>query len=108
MMRRSAIVLAITLALTPAGAIAQAPDYPVRPVTLIAPWPAGGAVDTLCRLLGLKLADRLGKPVLVENRPGAGSLIGIAATARAAPDGYTVAMAGSASLATSATIYKKL
>ena len=71
---------------TSAGA---ADDYPSRPVTLIAPWPAGGAVDTLCRILGAKLTERLGKQVIIENRPGAGSVLGVAATARAAPDGYT-------------------
>ena len=54
------------------------------------------------------MTDRLGKTVLIENRPGAGSVIGVAATARAAPDGYTMVMGGSSSLATSATIYKKL
>ena len=87
---------------------AWADDYPSRPVTLIAPWPAGGAVDTLCRIFAAKLTDRLGKSVIVENRPGAGSVLGVAATARAAPDGYTMVMAGSASLATTVTIYKKL
>jgi tripartite-type tricarboxylate transporter receptor subunit TctC len=87
---------------------AQAEDYPTRPITLIAPWPAGGAVDTLCRIFAAKLTDRLGKSVVVENRPGAGSVLGVAATARAAPDGYTMVMGGSASLATTVTIYKKL
>ena len=87
---------------------AEAEDYPSRPVTLIAPWPAGGAVDTLCRIFAAKLTDRLGKSVIVENRPGAGSVLGVAATARAAPDGYTLVMGGSASLATTVTIYKKL
>lgn len=87
---------------------AQAEDYPTRAVTLIAPWPAGGAVDTLCRLIGAKLSDRLGKSVVIENRPGAGSVIGVNATARAAPDGYTLVMAGSAALATTVSIYKKM
>jgi tripartite-type tricarboxylate transporter receptor subunit TctC len=75
---------------------------------LIAPWPAGGAVDVLCRGVAPHLSDRLGKPVVVENRPGAGSVIGTAAGAKAAPDGYTLVMAGSGSLAISATLYKKL
>ena len=88
---------------------ARAGDYPTRPINLIAPWPPGGAVDTLCRILGAKLSDRLGKAaVVVENRPGAASVLGLAAAARALPDGYTLAMGGSASLATSVTIYKKL
>jgi len=84
---------------------AHAETYPSHPVTLIAPWPAGGAVDTLCRIFAAKLTDRLGKSGVVENRPGAGSVLGVAATARAAQDGYTLVMAGSASLATTVTIY---
>jgi tripartite-type tricarboxylate transporter receptor subunit TctC len=88
--------------------IAQAQDYPARQITLIAPWPAGGAVDALCRAVAPHLSDRLGKSVVVENRPGAGSVIGTAAGAKAAPDGYTIVMAGSGSLAISATLYKKL
>jgi tripartite-type tricarboxylate transporter receptor subunit TctC len=95
------------LMMPPAHHGARAEDYPTRPVTLIAPWPPGGAVDTLCRIFAARLTDRLGKSVVVEDRPGAGSVLGVAATARAAPDGYTMVMAGSASLATSATIYKK-
>jgi tripartite-type tricarboxylate transporter receptor subunit TctC len=87
---------------------AAADDYPSRPVTLIAPWPAGGAVDTLCRIFAARLTDRLGKTVVVDNRPGAGSVLGVAATARAAPDGYTLVVAGSAALATTVTIYRKL
>jgi tripartite-type tricarboxylate transporter receptor subunit TctC len=85
-----------------------AQEFPTRQVTLIAPWPAGGAIDALCRALAPGLTDRLGKPVVIENRPGAGSVIGTAAVAKAAPDGYTLVMAGSGSLAISATLYKKL
>jgi tripartite-type tricarboxylate transporter receptor subunit TctC len=99
-------LLALAGWLASSAAVAQ--DYPMRQINLIAPWPPGGAVDTLCRILGQKLTERLGKTVVIENRPGAGSVVGVAATARAAPDGYTLVMAGSASLATSVTIYKKL
>jgi len=101
------VLAAIALSLA-AAPVAHAQDYPARQITLIAPWPAGGAVDALCRAVAQPLADRLGKSVVVENRPGAGSVIGTAAGAHAAPDGYTVVMAGSGSLAISATMYKKL
>ncbi|HEY6995751.1 MAG TPA: tripartite tricarboxylate transporter substrate binding protein [Xanthobacteraceae bacterium] len=87
---------------------AAAQDYPTRQITLIAPWPAGGAVDAICRAVAQPLAERLGKSVVVENRPGAGSVIGTATGAKASPDGYTMVMAGSGSLAISATMYKKL
>jgi tripartite-type tricarboxylate transporter receptor subunit TctC len=99
-----AVALVALIAVRPVGA----EDYPSRPITLIAPWPPGGAVDTICRILGAKLTERLKANVIIENRPGAGSVLGVAATARAAPDGYTIVMAGSASLATTVTIYKKL
>ena len=91
-----------------AGSITQAQEYPTRPITLVVPFSAGGVSDTLCRMLGPRLAERLGKPVVIENRPGAGSVIGVAAVARAAADGYTLVLSGSTGLATSVTIHKKL
>ncbi len=100
------LLAAVIVGLQAVPTLAQ--DYPSRQITLIAPWPAGGAVDVLCRGVAPHLSDRLGKPVVVENRPGAGSVIGTAAGAKASPDGYTLVMAGSGSLAISATLYKKL
>ena len=87
---------------------ARAQNYPTRQITLIAPWPAGGAIDALCRAMAPGLGERLGKPVVVENRPGGSSVIGVAAGARAAPDGYTLTMGGSASLAIAITLNRKL
>src|SRR5712691_5277212 len=108
-MRRYCLAIVAGLAFGPLTTpIAQAQDYPSRQITLIAPWPAGGAVDALCRTLAPSLSDRLGKPVVVENRPGAGSVIGTAAGAKAAPDGYTLVMGGSGSLAIGATLYKSI
>jgi tripartite-type tricarboxylate transporter receptor subunit TctC len=107
-MRRSLLPILTALAVAATALGAQAQDYPTRQITLIAPWPAGGAVDALCRAVAPPLSDRLGKSVVVENRPGAGSVIGTAAGAKATPDGYTMVMAGSGSLAISATMYKKL
>jgi tripartite-type tricarboxylate transporter receptor subunit TctC len=88
--------------------IARAQDYPTRSVTLIAPWAAGGAVDTVARIVGPRLAERLGKPVTVENRPGGGSTIGTAAGAKAPPDGHTLGLPGSGSMAISPAMYKSL
>jgi tripartite-type tricarboxylate transporter receptor subunit TctC len=106
---RYVLVLVVSLfaSLSTAGNL-SAEDYPSRPVVLIAPWAAGGAIDALCRAVGPKLAERLGQPVIIENRPGAGSTLGVAAASRAAPDGYTVVMAGSGSLAIAPTAYNKL
>ena len=64
--------------------------YPERPVTLVAPFPAGGSADVVSRLLARKLEEQLGKTVVVENRPGAGSVVGGAYVANAKPDGYTL------------------
>ena len=101
-------VLAGALLGLSATSAVRAEDYPTRQITLIAPWPAGGAIDAISRAVATPLAERLGKPVVVENRPGAGSVIGTAAGAKAAPDGYTMVVAGSGSLAIAATMYKKL
>jgi tripartite-type tricarboxylate transporter receptor subunit TctC len=85
-----------------------ADDYPSRRITLIAPWPPAGAIDTLCRELAPGVGEKLGQSVVVENRPGAGSTIGTADVAKAPPDGYTLVMAGSGSLAISPALYKEL
>jgi tripartite-type tricarboxylate transporter receptor subunit TctC len=71
-------------------------DYPSRPLHLIVSFPAGTAVDALARLVGRNLATALGQPVVVENHPGAAGNLGTALAARAAPDGYTLAVAGAA------------
>jgi tripartite-type tricarboxylate transporter receptor subunit TctC len=67
-----------------------ADDYPSKPISLIVPYPAGGGVDTVGRVIAQKLGDALGQQVLVINRPGAGSVIGVRDAARSAPDGYTI------------------
>jgi tripartite-type tricarboxylate transporter receptor subunit TctC len=71
---------------------AGAEDFPNRPITLIVPYPAGGGVDAMGRLVGLKLSAALGQQVVIENRGGAGGMIGTRDAARAAPDGYTIVM----------------
>ena len=86
----------------------RAQDYPARTVTIVVPFPAGISLDGIARKLGEKLAERLGRPFIVENRPGAGSIVGTSAVARAAPDGYTLLMGGSGNLAINATLRKAL
>lgn len=75
------------------------PTWPARPVTMIIPFPAGGAMDVLGRAVAQDLGERLGQPVVVDNRVGAAGNIGAMAAAKAPPDGYTILMAGAASLA---------
>jgi tripartite-type tricarboxylate transporter receptor subunit TctC len=86
-------------------AVAQA--YPTRPVRIIVPFPAGQATDTIARLVGQSLSERLGQAFVIENRTGAGGNIGTEAVVHAAPDGYTLLLAGLSS-AFNATLYKKL
>ena len=69
-----------------------AEDYPARPITLIVPYPAGGGVDNLARVVAAKLGPALGQQIVIENRPGAGAVIGTRAAAKATPDGYTLVM----------------
>jgi tripartite-type tricarboxylate transporter receptor subunit TctC len=90
----------------PLQAQTQAQNYPTRPIRLISPFAAGGANDVLARAIGLKLGDRLGASIVVENRPGAGAVIGLMAAARSEPDGYTLVLSGS-TLAVTGTLYKK-
>lgn len=89
-----------------AGA-APAQTYPSRPVTLIVPFPAGGTTDVLARTLGQDLAKRLGQPVVVENRPGAGATLGADYVARSTPDGYTLLM-GAVHHTIATSVYRKL
>jgi tripartite-type tricarboxylate transporter receptor subunit TctC len=87
---------------------AWAQDYPTHSVTIMVPFAPGGSTDILARMLGQKLEQRLRKTFLVENKPGAGTIIAATAAARAAPDGHLLLMAPSATMAINATLYKKL
>ena len=96
MNRRTLTLTAITLltaVLTPLSALAQA--YPNKPIRLIVPFPAGGATDILARALSQKLGEKIGQPVVIENRPGAGGTIGADAASKSAADGYTLLLATS-------------
>ena len=81
-----AVLCSIALQIT----AASAEVYPSRPITIIVPFAAGGPADTLARMLGERMRNSLGQPVIVENAPGAAGSLGVGRVARAAPDGYTI------------------
>jgi len=86
----------------------RAQDYPTRPVTLVVPYTPGGSTEILARIIGQKLGARLGQAVVVEMKPGAGTVIGATAVAQASPDGYTLLMATPTPLAINVTVHKTL
>ncbi len=90
------ILVLLALALIAAAAVAQGTAYPAKPVRIVVPSSPGGGTDILARVLAQKLSESQGQQFVVENRPGAGQVIGIEAVARSAPDGYTLLMAASA------------
>src|SRR5262245_9191815 len=107
-LRRSVLHLAAgAIALPLVSRVAPAQTYPTRPVRLIVPFGAAGATDIVARLTGQFLSERLGQPFVIENRPGAGSNLGIEAVVRAAPDGYTLLLVGTPA-AVNASLYDKL
>ncbi|MBK6004696.1 tripartite tricarboxylate transporter substrate binding protein [Ramlibacter ginsenosidimutans] len=108
--RRASVLLAAVLAATAfahAPASAQA-AYPNRPLRIIVPFSPGGATDTLARIVGQKLTEAWGQPVVIDNKPGAGGNIGAEAGARAAGDGYTLTLAAAGFMAVNPSIYPKL
>lgn len=90
------VVSALTLALTLIAPASQAQTYPDKPIQIIVPFAAGGGADIVARLLGQRMSETWGQPVIVENRPGASGNIGTGIVAKAKPDGYTLLMASSA------------
>jgi tripartite-type tricarboxylate transporter receptor subunit TctC len=98
-------LLAGLLALCAAAASAQ--TYPSRPINIIVPYPPGGLIDLVARIIQPRMQAELGQPVTVENRSGAGGNVGAEAVVRAAPDGYTILL-GNPSLGISPSLYKKL
>ena len=90
------------------AASAQADNYPSRPVTILVPFAAGGGSDLLARLVAQQLEMRLGKPFIIENRPGAGTTLAAMAAVRANPDGYTLMQATSSTMAINVTMSRKL
>src|SRR2546428_4362528 len=86
----------------------HAESYPSKPIRLIVPYAAGGAADITARVIGQKMAERLGVPVIVDNRGGANGSIGTDAVVRAAPDGYTLLLVASGPIVVNPSLYPKI
>jgi tripartite-type tricarboxylate transporter receptor subunit TctC len=100
-------VIALTLALASSVGVA-AETWPTRPVRIIVPFPPGSSPDLIARMLTDRLAQALGQPVIVENKPGAGGNLGTGLVAKAAPDGYTLGLSIPGPLAVNTVLYKKM
>ena len=107
--RRSALAILISgLALSAGTVSAQGQEWPNRPVRIVVPYPAGGAVDIVTRALADRLSAQWRQPVVVENKAGAGGLIGADSVSKATPDGYTLVMATVSSHAIAPAVYRKM
>jgi tripartite-type tricarboxylate transporter receptor subunit TctC len=104
-LERSISAIGILLVLM-SSAVAQ--TFPNRPIKFVSPYPPGGAVDILARVLGQQLHERLGQPVVVENRAGGSGILGTAAVAKSPPDGYTLLMASSGPMVVNPNLFSKL
>jgi tripartite-type tricarboxylate transporter receptor subunit TctC len=110
-MRASRVLFAILFAVMATfatGTQVRAQDYPSRPVTVVVPFAPGGGVDQMARLVSGKLEQRLGKSFIIENKPGAGSIIAATYVQKAAPDGHTLLMAPAPTMAVNVSLYKNL
>lgn len=102
------LTAAVTTMLSVASAPVFAQDFPSKPVKIIVPYPPGGGTDAVARIIGDKLGELLGQSVIVDNRAGAGGVVGTELAARAAPDGYTLVLGSTATHAVNPSLYSKV
>jgi tripartite-type tricarboxylate transporter receptor subunit TctC len=105
-MRISSVVLAIAVSMVTGAAWAQ--EFPNKPIKLIVPFPPGGPNDIIARVVGQRMSELLKQPVLIDNRGGAGGVLGTDAVAKAEPDGYTIGITSAGALAISTSLQEKL
>ena len=103
-----AVLVVAAMGITSPRAFARSATFPSRPITLIVPFPAGGVVDVVARLVGQEMSGGLKVPVVVEARPGAGGTIGAGIVAKARPDGYTLLVGGAATQILAPALYRRV
>src|SRR5689334_11360272 len=108
MLRNGMGVLSLLLALAAVHVHAQAQAWPSKPIRIVVPFPPGGPADLVPRLIGPKLTEAWGQPVIVENKPGAGGNIGMDVVAKSPPDGYTLVIGPNGNLVVNPHIYSNL
>ncbi len=104
--RRAALLLVLAAPLLAAPAVAD--DYPSRPIRLIVPYAPGGGADSVARIVAKRVSESIGQPIVIENRGGAGSIVGTDMVAKAAPDGYTLLLGQSGPISINPAVYKTL
>ena len=102
------LALAFALAAALAAGAARADDYPSRPIRLIVPYAAGGGADSVARIVAKRVSETIGQTIVIENRGGAGSIIGTELVKKSDPDGYTLLLGQSGPISINPAIYKKL
>lgn len=100
--------IVLTAAVVSATSVGAQEAYPTKPIKWIVPFPAGGGTDVIARLIAQQMSTKIGQPVVVDNRPGAGSMIGAQAIATAAPDGYTVGTVDMSTVAMNPSLYSNV
>jgi len=94
--------------MTSLSAVAQAADYPSKPIKIVVTFPPGGSADAIIRILSTRLNDKLGQALVIDNRPGAGGNIGLSVVAKAAPDGYVLGVGAAGGLTANSSLYPQM
>ena len=101
-------LMALLGSLTSLSAFAQAADYPSKPIKIVVTFPPGGSADAIIRILSTRLNDKMGQPLVIDNRPGAGGNIGLSVVAKAAPDGYVLGVGAAGGLTANSSLYPQM
>ena len=101
-------LVALFGSLTTLSAFAQAADYPSKPIKIVVTFPPGGSADAIIRILSTRLNDKIGQPLVIDNRPGAGGNIGLSVVAKAAPDGYVLGVGAAGGLTANSSLYPQM
>ncbi len=101
-------LMAVLGSLLSLSAFAQAADYPSKPIKIVVTFPPGGSADAIIRILSTRINDKMGQPLVIDNRPGAGGNIGLSVVAKAAPDGYVLGVGAAGGLTANSSLYPQM